>query len=250
MKEKLKKSAKAEPKTVKSKNIHDGHRDRMRKRFSETGFKGMHEHEILELLLYYSVPRRDTNPLAHRLIDTFGSLSGVLEASEDRLMAVDGVTMNSVTLIRMILPLFHEYCKSSELGQRLDTPEKTVEFLINYYSGILNERVMAICLDASCKVLCFEQVCEGDSASCVVNCRRLIEIALMHPMTVGIILAHNHPNGVALPSRDDVISTNEIIKMLANVNIRLLDHVIIAGKGHVCMASSAQFVNLFKQSNN
>ena len=102
-----KKTLKNEIKPEKKHNIHDGHRDRMRERFSKTGFEGMQEHEILEMLLYYSVPRRDTNPIAHNLIDRFGSLAGVLEAKEEQLLLVDGITQNSATLIKMILPMFH-----------------------------------------------------------------------------------------------------------------------------------------------
>ncbi len=230
----------------KKSGIHTGHRDRMRARFSETGFKGMHEHEMLEMLLYYSVPRRDTNPLAHALIDRFGSLAGVLQANTEQLLSVDGVTMNTVTLIRMILPLFHQYRKSSSEGIRLNTPDKTAEYLINYYSGVLSEQVVVICIDASCKVVGFETVCEGDTSSCLINCRRLIEIVLKYPMTSGVILSHNHPNGVALPSRDDVESTSELFKTLANVNIKLVDHIIVAGEEFTSMASSAQFKNLFR----
>ncbi len=248
MKEKseMKKTESNITKPEKKKNIHDGHRDRVRMRFSETGFKGMYEHEILELLLFYSVPRRDTNPLAHALIDRFGSLSGVLEAREEQLLQVEGVTLNTVTLIRMILPLFHEYRKSSCIGVRLNEPDKTAQFLINYYTGILTERVVAICVDASCKVLGFEQVCDGDSGSCLLNVRRLIEIGLKYPMAVGVILAHNHPNGVALPSREDLDSTTELIKTLANVNLKLVDHFIIAGDEHISIATSPIYKRIFK----
>ena len=232
--------------TEKKRNIHDGHRDRMRERFSKTGFEGMQEHEILEMLLYYSVPRKDTNPIAHNLIDSFGSLAGVLEASEDQLLLVNGITQNSATLIKMMLPMFHQYSKKSIAGVKLQTSQETAEFLCNYYTGITNERVMVICLDASCKMLAFEKVCDGDSGCCLLNCRKLIEIVLKYPMTVAVILAHNHPGGVALPSREDVDSTIELTKMLRNVNINLIDHFIVVGKDDfVSMASSANFKSIF-----
>lgn len=230
----------------KKKNPHDGHRDRMRERFSKTGFNGMQEHEILELLLYYSVPRRDTNPLAHDLIDCFQTLSGVLEASEEQLLSVKGVTMNTATLLKMMIPLFHEYSKSSNNATRLKDSDATSKFLRKYYTGVMNERVMVICIDSSGKVLSFETVCEGDCCSCLLNVRRLIEIALKNPLTAGVILAHNHPNGVALPSREDIDSTVELIKMLANVNVKLVDHFIIAGDEFTSMATSVNFKSIFK----
>lgn len=227
-------------------NIHDGHRDRMRERFSQTGFSGMQSHEMLEMLLYYSIPRKDTNPIAHALIDRFGSIAGVLEAGEDQLLMVDGITQNSVTLIKMLIPLFHEYRKQSSEGKRLTTADETGRFLCNYYAGVMKERVTVICTDASCKVLAFETVCEGDSGNCLVNCRRLVEIVLKYPMTTAIIIAHNHPGGLALPSREDINSTNELVKTMRSMNISVVDHIIVAGDDYVSMASSINFKSIFR----
>ena len=235
-----------EKEKIVKKNVHDGHRDRMRERFEKTGFNGMQEHEILEMLLYYSVPRRDTNTLAHDLINRFLTLSGVFEASEEELLSVKGVTKSTASLLKMMIPLFHEYSKSSNKATRLKDSEATSKFLRNYYTGVMNEHVMAICIDSSCKVISFETVCEGDSCSCLLNVRKLIEIALKNPLTAGVILAHNHPNGVALPSREDIDSTVELIKMLANVNVKLVDHFIIARDEFTSMATSANFKSIFK----
>lgn len=234
-------------KKTKEKNPHDGHRERMRERFSKTGFKGMQQHEMLEMLLFYAIPRRNTNVLAHELIKRFQTLSGVFEASEEQLLSVKGVTMNTVTLIRMMLPLFHQYCESTKLGTKLNDSNTTGEYLCKYYTGILNECVTAICIDASCKVVGIETVCEGDSYSCLLNARRLIEVALKYPMAAGVILAHNHPNGVALPSREDIDSTVELVRMLSNVNVKLVDHFIIAGEEYISMSTSVNFKSIFNK---
>ncbi|MBQ1182821.1 MAG: RadC family protein [Clostridia bacterium] len=231
---------------TKKKNPHEEHRKRMRERYSITGFSGMQDHEILEMLLFYSIPRIDTNVLAHDLINRFQTFSGVLEASEEELLSVKGVGKNTASLIKMMIPLFHEYSKSSNNATRLKDSDATSKFLRKYYTGIMNERVMVICIDSSCKVLSFETVCEGDCCSCLLNVRRLIEIALKNPLTAGVILAHNHPNGVALPSREDIDSTVELIKMLANVNVKLVDHFIIAGNEFTSMATSVNFKSIFK----
>lgn len=233
-------------KKIKEKNRHEGHRKRMRERFSKTGFDGMKEHEMLEMLLFNSIPRCNTNELAHDLIDRFGSLSKVLEASEEQLLSVKGISNNTVALIRIILPLFHQYSENSKKLKKLQNSDITGEFLCQYYNGILNERVIAICIDAGCGVLGIEEVCEGDSYSCLLNTRRLMEIALKYPMSAGVILAHNHPNGVALPSREDIDSTVELIKMLANINVKLVDHFIIAGDEFTSMATSVNFKSIFK----
>ncbi len=229
-----------------SKNIHDGHRNRMRERFKRAGFKGMHDHEMLELLLYYSIPRKDTNPIAHRLIDRFGSIAGVLDATEDQLLMVDGITQNSVSLIKLLVPFFHEYKKQKTSGIRLKTSDECGRYLCDYYSGINNERVVVLCLEASGKLITCETVCEGELTEVVVNCRRLIEIVLKHPSTAGIILAHNHPGGLALPSREDINSTNDLMLTLRAVNICIIDHIIVAGDEYVSMVSSCGFKGTYQ----
>ena len=228
------------------KNLHDGHRNRMRERFKRAGFKGMHDHEMLELLLFYSIPRKDTNPIAHRLIDRFGSIAGVLDASEDQLLMVDGITQNSVSLIKLLVPFFHEYKKQKTSGVRLKNSNECGKYLCDYYSGINNERVVVLCLDASGKLITCETVCEGELTEVVVNCRRLIEIVLKYPSTAGIILAQNHPGGLALPSREDIDSTNDLMLTLKAVNICIIDHMIVAGDEYVSLASSGAFKATFQ----
>ena len=236
-----------EKKNTEEKNIHDGHRNRMRERIKKTGFKGMQEHEILEVLLYYSVPRKDTNPIAHRLINRFGSIAGVFDASEDQLLMVDGITQNSATLIKMLVPLFHEYKKQKKEGVRLTNEKECAKFLCDYYHGINNETITVLCLDSSCKILAFEPICEGDCSNVMVNCRRVIEIVFTHANTTSVIISHNHPNGVALPSREDIYATNELIRMLKSVSISLADHIIVAGDEYVSLATSAVFKGSFSQ---
>ena len=234
--------------TESNQGIHNGHRNRMRERFRSNGFNGMREHEILEMLLYYSVPRKDTNPIGHRLINRFGSLTGVLDASFDQLLLVDGITENSATLIKMMVPLFHEYQKNTLKGERFNSSEDCGSLLCDYYMGVSEEQVTVICMDASCKVLAFEPVCEGDANNVVINCRRLVEIVLKYPKISAVIIAHNHPNGLALPSRDDINSTAELVKTLKSMGINLIDHIIVAGDDFISMSSSANFRNIFKQS--
>ena len=236
----------SQKKSDKKENPHENHRQRMRERFSRTGGEGMQDHEMLEMLLYYSIPRKNTNEIAHNLIKRFGSIAGVFEASEDQLLMVDGISHNSVTLIKMMIPLFHEYKKQSKSGKRLTTAEECGHFLCDYYSGIMKERVTVRCIDASCKVLAFETVCEGDTGNCLLNCRRLVEIVLKYPLTSAVIIAHNHPGGLALPSREDINATNEMIKTMRSMNINIVDHIIVAGDEYVSMASSVNFKSVFR----
>ncbi len=227
--------------------IHDGHRKRMRERFVKTGFDGMQDHEVLEMLLYNSVYRKNTNELAHNLISTFGSLRGVLEASYDQLIKVKGVTDTSATFLKMMVPLCNRYRVQVSEKKFLNTADECGKYLCDYYSGVITEKVTAICLDSGCRVLGMELVGEGGIESCVLNSRRLVEVALKYPTTAAVIIAHNHPDGLALPSSEDVSSTVKLVKTMRNMGINIVDHFIIAPDDYVSLASSDGFKNIFKQ---
>lgn len=224
---------------------HSGHRERMREKFRKNGFGGMPEHEILEMLLFFALPRVNTNDIAHALIDRFGSLAGVLEASEDELTKVKGVSHNSAVLIRMILPLSHEYHKSAQQAKRLQEPSECGRFLVEYYSGVMKETVVALYLDNSCRVLAVDEICDGDVSSVMMNCRRLMETAFKYPMATAVIIAHNHPGGIALPSKSDIDATQELIRTMSAMGINIIDHIIVTNDDYTSMASSAAFRTMF-----
>ena len=229
----------------KKKNPHEDHRKRMRERFSKTGFDGMHPHQILEMLLFYSIPRKDTNIIAHNLIDRFKTVAGVFEATEEQLKQVEGIGDTSAALIRMMLPLFHEYTKSTAVSTKLITYKMCGEYIMSQYAGIIKERVCIACLDSSNRVIAFDTVCEGDVSSVVVDNRTLLSIVLKYPKTASVVLAHNHPGGVAMPSREDIKNTDAIADMLNGINIKLLDHIIVCPDDYVSMASSIKFMGCF-----
>lgn len=229
--------------------LHDGHRERMRERFKLTRFDGMQEHEMLEMLLYYSIPRVNTNEYAHELLNYFGSLEKVFEADIDELQKVKGIGENSAILIKMMLPLFNAYSKSSVRKKKtikFNGSNDCGEYLMKYYSCIPNEVVVAMCVEPNGKLLAIEKISEGDAAGCCVNFRKIVELALKYPQSAGVIIAHNHPKGLSLPSREDINATNEINRMLEGMSIKLFDHIIVAPDDFVSMASSAGFKDIFK----
>lgn len=234
-----------EEKQKKNKGTHDGHRDRMREKFRQSGFDNMHPHEMLEMLLYYSVPRKDTNELAHSLIDHFGSFAAVFEASEDELVKVPGITYNTATLIKMVLSLSRAYHTLSNKAGRLNSPSECGNYFVKMFEGYSTERVMAIYLDNRCRVLCSTHVCEGDVSQVVVNFRKIVETAMKYPLTSAVVIAHNHPGGIALPSQSDIVATQELIKTLGAIGINLVDHIIVAGDDYTSMASSQAFRKMF-----
>ncbi len=220
------------------KHNHQGHRKRLKERFRQTGFAGFEKHEMLELLLFYSIPQKDTNDLAHDLIEQFGSLSGVFDASYENLLKVNGISDNSATLIKMIPQLANAYLNDrNDPGMILDSVEKAGAFLLSKYVGATNERVYLLCLDNKLKLLNCALVGEGSLNRVNFHPRQIIQKALQCSAST-IILGHNHPYGTALPSDADILMTRQLYEMAQVLDITLRDHIIVAGDDFVSLAQS------------
>lgn len=222
-------------------SIHEGHRQRMKQRFLREGLDHFEQHQVLELLLYYCVPRRDTNPIAHALLQRFGSVAQVLEAPYEELMKVPGMGESAATFLTLINDL-GRYYQVNRAGKPtiLSTVEQCGRYLVPHFYGRRNETVFLLCLDAKCKVLCCKEVGEGSVNSAAIPIRRLVEMALGTNAT-SVILAHNHPSGLALPSDEDICTTRRLAMALDSVEIRLVDHVVVAEDDFVSMAQSGLY---------
>ena len=222
-------------------SIHDGHRQRLKDRFRQEGLDKFDEIQVLELLLFYAIPQRDTNPLAHRLLEHFGSLAQVLEAPAEELEKVSGVGANVATLLSLTTALARYYMVSR--GNRVEvltSTEMCGDYLLPYFVGRRNETVFLLCLDAKCKVLGCKEVGEGSVNSASVPIRRIVEMALgMNATTV--VLAHNHPSGLAIPSGEDVQTTRRLAVALDTVDITLADHIVVADDDYVSMVQSGLY---------
>ena len=222
--------------------IHDGHREKMRRRFRETGLEGFADHEALELLLYYAIPRRDTNELAHRLMDDFGSLAGVLDASAQELQQVEGVGENTAAFLKLLPELTRVYYSQKQQDLCLASTEQAGRFLLPRFIGRQEETVLLTCLDGKCRVLSCTVLHKGSLNSSEVNVRKLLTAALKHN-AAAVILAHNHPGGVALPSPEDIQTTRRVAMALQAVEIVLVDHIIVADDDYVSIAQSDERFN-------
>lgn len=220
-----------------SESIHSGHRQRLKERFLRDGLDRFDAHNVLELLLFYAVQQRDTNALAHRLINTFGSLPAVLDAPYAELLRVPGVGEHTAVLLKMMPELARRYMTEERGDVYLNTSEKAGAYLMPYYLGRHHECVFVTCCDAKCKVLCTRMLFEGNVNSSQVNIRRIIETAFACDAT-GIILSHNHPGGVALPSTEDLQTTRHIRDALNAVGLLFMDHLIIADGDFVSLSDS------------
>ena len=222
-------------------NVHKGHRKRMKAKFLLHGFDVLEEHEVLEMLLYYAVPRSDTNPIAHKLLDHFGSISAVFDASIDMLLDA-GVSENTAVLLKMIPDLSRLY-----LDDKYNNPSKVIDLskIVDYFAckfiGREDEAVMLLLTDAKGKEVYSGIVAKGSINSTDLPVRKIIDLALRYNAKLAII-AHNHPSGVAIPSKDDLSATKIIQNALAHVNVILADHVVIADDDGVSMTSS-EFCN-------
>ena len=233
-------------KKEKTKNPNAGHRMRLKERYLKVGYKGLHDVEKLELLLFFAIPQKDTKNTARNLIDYFGSLNNVFEANIDQLVQVKGVTPNAALLISMLLPLWNECKAVDEKRFKIKRPIECGKKLIEYYSGKDTEQVVALCIDPLCKIIAIEKICDGDMTSVLLNVKTLVEKVLKNSKATAVILAHNHPSGFALPSREDISSTIEIIGMMKTMGINVIDHFIIANNDYVSMAQSESFNHLFR----
>ncbi len=217
--------------------VHDGHRQRMLSKFLEHGIETLHPHEILEILLYFAIPRRDTNPLGHALIENFGSLRAVFDAPYEELLKVDGIGPNAAALLKMVPPLLRAYASDDSEGQIIDSAESVGAYFLPRFIGREREIVLLLCLDNKNKAIACVQIAEGSVNSTAVSTRRIAEIALKYNASA-VVLAHNHPNGVAIPSKDDVETTRNIMRFCRNFGLPLLDHVIVADNDYVSLAAS------------
>lgn len=223
-------------------SIHEGHRLRVKQRYMEEGLDGFQEHEVLEMLLFYSLSRKDTNELAHRLLDEFGNLPAVMSATPAQLANVPGIGESTAVFLSFIHDLnrYTQVCKKKMECSSLLTVEECGEYLCPKFMGLRNEVVYLVCLDSKCKILGCKLLGEGSVNSAAVPIRRIVEHALnMNASTV--VLAHNHPSGVALPSNDDVQTTRVLSNALQAVDIFLADHIIFSDDEFVSMRQSNYF---------
>lgn len=221
--------------------LHDGHRQRLKDRFRSEGLDHFEERHVLELLLSYSIPRKDTAPLAKELLAHFGSFTQVMEATPEELQKVKGVGEHTATLIALTTAVGRYYAVQRATNvEILDSTTKCGRYLVHQFFGRRNETVFLLGLDAKCKVLCCREVGEGSVNSANIPVRRVVEMALAANATT-VVIAHNHPSGVAVPSDEDVATTYRLARALDAVEITLADHIVVADEDFVSLVQSGWY---------
>ena len=218
-------------------NIHAQHRQRVKKRFRSEGLDHFEELHALELLLFYALPQIDTNPIAHDLLNTFGSLRNVLEAPVEQLMTVNKIGEHAAILLSLVKGIAQKYVISDAARSPLNTTTDCGNYLLDRFLGKRDEVVMLLCLDAKRAPLCCRIVSEGSVNAAEISTRKVVEAALSVNAT-SVILAHNHPSGIAVPSMPDIVTTRRMGAALSAVDIVLEDHFVVADRDYVSLRQS------------
>ena len=222
----------------KKENLHAGHRQRKKEQFLKYGLDAFAPHEALELLLFYAIPRVDTNAMAHALLKRFGSLDGVFKAPVEELMRVEGIGESAALLLHLVPQLYRR--SQTELdrpGMAIKNSDEAGEFFKKYFWSERNELLLELCLDGKHRLLAWHKLSEGGPGAAAFNVRDAVRFALADN-AMFVYLAHNHPSGVALPSHADCQATMAVEDGLYMVGVQLLDHIIVAENDFISLAAS------------
>ncbi len=227
-------------------NTHIGHRDRLRNRFLNEGLNNFEPHEVLELLLYQVIPYKDTNVLAHKLIDKFGSLSNVLSAPYNELKTTEGLSEISAANLALIYPLFNYFKSDRAKGQKLSTVSDIYSYVLYVLSDNLYEQALVICIDNSGKVIGQKVFCDNDVSKVIISPKDIASVA-MGFCSNSVIIAHSHPNGTVNASVKDDEFTKLTYTVLKGMGINLLEHIIVSGTQYYSYCAERKIDEFYKQ---
>ena len=221
-------------------NPHTGHRRRMLDKFGRFGANVFEDHELLEMLLYFAVRQGDTNPTAHRLIAHFGSLHAVMEASVEQLVQVEGIGPRSAELLTLVFALYGRYAadvqRMEQHSVRLNTRERIGEYFLAQLADEKEEVLLAAYVDGAGRVLKCEEIARGGHAQVAIDPYKIASGALFC-QAAGVIIAHNHPNGVPVPSDEDIRATDQLELALRGLHLELVEHCIVARRRYSLLCS-------------
>ncbi|MBR2407043.1 MAG: RadC family protein [Clostridia bacterium] len=232
-----------------SNNLHDGHRQRLKERFSKHGLDPFENHQVLELLLCYVIPRKDTNEIAHRLLKEFGSFPAVFEASAHELCRVEGIGPQSAELITFCGQLIKRYqTEKRNTIRSFASIDAVGAYLLPLFVGERNEKAVVMSLNNRWELLGCDVLSTGTLTGTEARTREIVEIALRRK-AVGVILAHNHPAGFATPSPQDVETTRKLASNLRLMDVPLLDHLVFSQTEFYSLRKSPHYAPLFSSFN-
>lgn len=220
---------------------HLGHRERLKRKIESAGLDHLAPHEVLEYLLFYCIPRRDTNALAHELIKRFGSLSGVFEAKAGELEKIDGVSHSTAMFLSSMPNVSRYYLKDRWRDKPLIKDSFVLgNYLCDLFAGEKNEAFYVISLDSRCRLIKADLVYRGTINETPIYPRMIVEIVLKNNASA-VVLSHNHPSGNLAASEADLAVTRTMVDVLTALSVKVIDHVIVCGNRFSSMKSKGQF---------
>lgn len=224
-----------------------GHRERLRKRYNDEGLENFDDVNVLELLLFYAIPRADTLKLSHRLISSFGSLSGVFDAPYEAILQFEGLGERTALFLKLIPDVCSRYImeKSENSETEFSNINVVKQYFLNKFINLSDEHLFALALDRGMKLIKCITVSTGSTERTLLDKKKLVK-ELLNCNAFAVILGHNHPSGFAVPSETDVVITKDIFSVLENLDIKLVDHIIAAPPDVFSMAGSNKYEEIFK----
>ncbi len=208
-------------------NIHSGHRQRMRERIKKYGAESLEDHELLEVLLYYCIPRKNTNPIAHSLLKEFGNFYELFTADYLDIADKGEISENAALFLTLTTEVAKRLnSKRIEKGDQLNTAKKAGAYCIDRLKFEKVEVFCLLCLDTANRLINISEINRGTASGVDIKTRKLVEIAVRYK-AVKVILLHNHPGGNVFPSPEDVLLTNEAKRLLKSVEIEVVDHIVV-----------------------
>ena len=229
------------------KDIHKGHRSRLRQRVRAEGLEHFQDYQVLEYALSFVIPYKDTNPIAHRLINKFGSIRAVFEANEEDLAAVDGMGEVSAQFLTSIIKLYNYYEKEKTSNVKVFSPQNVYETVKGYFAGKINEELYLVSVSPNNQILKSEKVVEGTGCQASVTIRQITDMISRNKVH-NVIIAHNHPKGDATPSKEDDKLTKALVTSLLLNDCFLIDHVIVGEKGSHYSYRQSRKIDEYRES--
>ncbi len=225
----------------------DGHRKRTKEKILETPTENIQDYQLLECLLFYSIPRMDVKPLAYSLINHFGSVDGVLSASIDDLTKIDGIGENTASLIK----LSKKICERAAINKNKSTTKITnyidaSQYVRNIIQHSDVEKFLIVTLSNNMHVISNSVIAQGYSNHAKIEPYKIVNRALNDKAT-SIIIAHNHPYGQPIPSQADIDFTLKIISLLQPMKIKLCDHIIVGERDCCSMSIMPELCHHFRE---
>lgn len=236
----------SEKRTKRPGGVHAGHRQRVKERFLNESLEKFDPHQVMEMLLFFGIPMKDTNELAHAVLDEFGSIYKAMEASFADLRKIPGITDNAATLICFSGQLAKRYWMDRcDIGKIMSDSSKIGELVKYRLAGERDECVLLVSMDNRRKLLNCTRIAKGSVNSADINIRLALRQALQDNATQ-VAIAHNHPNGHAYPSSADIRTTQLFAKALAVADIHLVDHIIVSEDDYISMAETDSLAPIFR----